>query len=247
MRTLVLGDPHNRIDTLDDIIAFEMPHVDKIIIVGDMHDSWHEGASFAKKTAIWTKDKLYNPRFVILMGNHDAQYAHPYTKQDGPNDRYLNTCGATRSKYDAINKVMSRQDWHRVHLFHEDQGFVYSHAGIHPLYFKEVGSLWTPALGQVTEEQFWMAPRQCWANVVGYHRGGFEKQIGGSLWCDYWAEFRPTPGVKQIFGHSHCDGVHTHDGLNFCVDCAFKEYLVIQDGTPIIYKWDPISKVGYEE
>ena len=249
MRTLVLGDPHNRVDTLDDIIAFEGTLVDKIIIVGDFHDHWTDGASKAKKTAIWMKEHLTDPRFVMLMGNHDAQYAFPYRyNEQSQGAHFLNSCGANKSKADAIKRVFTSSDWHRIHLFHEDQGFVYSHAGIHPYYFLRHECTWNEAFHQIAEEQFWHAPYQSWVNVVGTVRGGYEHSIGGALWCDYVHEFRPTEGVKQIFGHTICpDGVHTQDELNYCVNCQFKGYLVIQDGTPIVYKWDPISKVGYEE
>lgn len=248
MRTLVLGDPHNKIETLNDIIGFEKP--DKTVIVGDFHDDWKDGASKAKKTAIWMKERLTDPKFVMLMGNHDAQYAFPYRtvhNSDNPQDRFMNSCGANRSKWEAIHRVFTTSDWHRIHLFHEEQGFVLSHAGIHPMYFEKLGSLWNPAFQQVTEEQFWHAPYQCWVNVVGTVRGGYEHSIGGALWCDYNYEFRGTPGVKQIFGHTHLSEVYTKDHLNYCIDCLPRGYLVLQDGTPIIYKWDPISKVGYED
>ena len=61
-------------------------------------------------------------------------------------------------------------------------------------------------------------------NMIGRARGGGHR-CGGPVWCDYWAEFKPIPGIKQVFGHTQhrkvgeARGVVTQDGKNFNIDC----------------------------
>ena len=233
MRTLVLGDVHNNVDRVDEIVAYEKPEL--TVIVGDLHDSWGHGRAAAKKTAQWQAARIRDPAWKLLMGNHDAQYAF--------GKGIFNPCGANKSKKYTIDRFIRPIDWHQMPLFFEHQGFVISHAGIHPR-FLENGP-WSTEFGQVTQEIFWRNPYHCWVNVVGRSRGG-DAIAGGALWCDYYAEFEPVPGLKQIFGHSHCSEIATKDGLNFCIETSLKEYLILTDGKMGMYRWEPIAKVGAE-
>ena len=55
--------------------------------------------------------------------------------------------------------------------------------------------------------------------AIGRSRGG-PAPCGGIFWCDYYRDFKPIPGIAQVFGHSRQPhGITQHDEHNWAIDC----------------------------
>ena len=127
-------------------------------------------------------------------------------------------------------------------------GILITHAGISKHFVDEVlidKYLYSSNL-EITE----LASRylnETFHQEVGYARGG-QKSCGGLMWCDWFKEFAPIDGFRQIMGHSgyrpiyysnpdaeHDKGVLV-DGENWNIDCldTSNEYVVITDGVVTI-------------
>jgi hypothetical protein len=122
-----------------------------------------------------------------------------------------------------MHKYLKPYIWHN--------SFLLSHAGVTNTILKIFN---TDINGYLKEERF---------NDIGYARGG-SSPFGGLYWCDWFREFEPVPGVKQIVGHTgyrpvpkdlsdHEMGILEKEG-NYNVDCLNykEEFLIIkQDGS----------------
>jgi hypothetical protein len=242
MNIIALGDIHNNTVSAQKIVErYENTH--KIVCVGDYFDSFT--GDDAEATAYWLKDFINKPNTVALIGNHDLPYS-PYGKiRTHPSSvwRVFYPCsGYTSEKDEIINSVLTKEDWAKVKTFHYENGWLFTHAGVHPYWFEHpvigmtidhvIGILhktedayrtlnWTPILGE-----------------AGIYRGGRSK-VGGILWHDHQREAEPIQGINQIYGHTPLtdnmsNGINVireDDGCNVCIDCGLEEVLqVYEDG-----------------
>lgn len=230
MRTLIIPDIHNKIYTADMIVDREKP--DRVVCLGDYFNDYGDGPITATKTAEWLRDKIERG-WTMVLGNHDACYlAHAFARYT---DKTVFACpGYTRSKADAINKVMRRAHWSGMKLWDTVGKYVVSHAGFHKHFINpEIGLTdeWLRAShGRAFKETF--CENNPW-NVLNFKtqlRGGVHP-YGGILWQDF-AEFAPTAGVNQIFGHTQ--GLYpryqmAYNSINICLDTCMRHYIVVGD------------------
>ena len=124
MKTLVIGDIHQKIDQVEKIIS---DWTDQIIFIGDYFDDFNDTVEDARRTAQWLKQSLQRPNRVHLMGNHDYNY------RIRPPGAYYCT-GFTLEKYEAINLELSISDWKMIKYFHHEKDdtttYWFSHAGL---------------------------------------------------------------------------------------------------------------------
>jgi hypothetical protein len=71
----------------------------------------------------------------------------------------------------------------------------------------------------------------------GRARGGWAK-VGGVNWLDYDREFKPVPGLKQIFGHTPHDQPVV-SGHNIALDTRSKHYAILQNGVVTVHETHP--------
>jgi hypothetical protein len=204
-KILTLSDIHNKVLTAQRVID-EVSH-DKCILLGDYFDSYGDTPTDARKTAIWLKEcVLHNPKIVPLMGNHCTSYIY----KDNINFR---CSGYTTSKNIEINKILTEEDKSRFKVYHIEQNFLFSHAGL----TKPIWQVWADAmdadreyslefvdevLSEAVAEDIERAKNGENAMLfgAGWDRGGIQMH-GGINWVD-WNSFSPVKNINQIVGHT---------------------------------------------
>jgi len=218
---LIIPDIHTAVQKVDRIISaitlkFE---ISLIILLGDYFDQWNDTVLQNKMTAEWLRDKLNDPKYVCLVGNHDFGYFY----------RHLQRCpGHTEQKAYAIRSILTLYDFKQLKTHFWSNGYLISHAGysakfVHPhLGFNEM-------VTQRIDKEFYEFLEQrrlhsfAWC---GADRGGVNT-FSGPLWADWWT-FKGIPGVKQIVGHTNM-ALPNHDSYgNICLDTGL-EYVGLLD------------------
>jgi hypothetical protein len=229
MKILVIGDIHNQWESAEKLIH-AVEH-DKVILTGDYFDNFYDTSEIVKNTAIWLKESLTKTNRVHLVGNHDYHYM-PHVVNS-----YTSICGHTPDKDEAINQILSVDDWNNLKYFHVDQGWWFSHAGITKTWFED------PFKG-FTEESIQSKIDQALSSgldpicltAVDHARGG-RCAKGGMLWND-WDNTDVIEGVKQIVGHTPGRKVRYNAEANsYCVDAMPYEYITITDGTVKVHTY----------
>jgi hypothetical protein len=237
MKTLVIGDIHNRTEMADYIL--QKQQYDIAIFLGDYFDSFYDNVELNTKTALWLKESLHNPKHIHLMGNHDFHYA--YSK--------AGFCsGFTVAKYNAINSVLTCEDWKKLKYFYVNQEWWFSHAGVTKHLFQH------PVLGlnqeavesRLSRDQILLESGQFPESIyaASYRRGGRHVR-GGILWND-WSELDLINNIKQIVGHTPHKTVQRRKSLAYpgadlyCIDTELTQYITIED------KFVSIHNTNYE-
>ena len=228
MKTLVIGDIHDKVDLVDAIVNQYGANYDEIVCTGDYFDDFGNGAVFAKKTALWLKEKLNDPKFKLIFGNHDLHYKFFRNQQ-------IRGSGYSRNKADAINEVMRNEDWGKLLFFYETQGFFISHAGLGQHMAHAIEGFSRRYLKAVLYEDYYNALVDGMYSQmfgVGKARGGPQEK-GGITWQDFDQEFLPIDGLNQICGHTwHATPQYKNYGgsVNAGIDCLPNFVLEIDDG-----------------
>jgi hypothetical protein len=244
-KILAIGDVHNHWVQAQWIID---KYIDthKIVLCGDYWDDWNDTAIDAEQTARWVKQCLANPNIIMLMGNHDVNYAS-FNLRPGSSlgDQIYNCSGYSPAKDDAINRIMSNEDWNRVRLAHKQNGFWFSHAGFHPFWFSsppygmddEIIEIKLKKIQKAIEDREFSNE----LGAAGRCRGGIHR-VGGLIWRDairesytgsYWND---ESGIKQVSGHTPVKSIDVEEtankGLCIDIDCGLSQVLeILEDGT----------------
>jgi len=203
-KILVIPDTHHKWKKAQQLI--DSVEFDRCVLLGDHFDNFNDFPEDARQTAIWLKEKVFpDPRFVVLYGNHDLAYVFSYNQ-----DAWCS--GYSDAKRKAIFSVLSYDEIiNRVKFFHEEAGFLFSHAGITNAVWKEMQMAEPDGVKLLDVLPKWV--KRSFDGVrtltamplfaAGWSRGG-RQQHGGILWAD-WSEFSPVSGVNQIVGHTPHD------------------------------------------
>jgi len=243
-KILVIGDIHNHWVKAEAIASKYDDHT--IVFVGDYFDDFGDTAIDADQTARWLKESLTKPNRIHLMGNHDINYSYlNYRKDSRGNLQNLYHCsGYTLQKDDAINRVMTNEDWDKIKMYHYENGWFFTHAGLSHYWFEH------PVLGTTPEviikkidEATELYKNREYTDILGAAgrcRGGSHK-AGGILWHDHYRESNTIPGIKQVYGHTPnsttvgplIDIDKTDDNsINVNVDCGLQEvFRIHEDGS----------------
>jgi hypothetical protein len=209
MRALIIPDLHHHTENAEYWLRSQS--YDRVIFLGDFFDDFGDDANDARQTAFWLRNRMDSTDDIMLLGNHDAAYMFPHLDA-------LYCPGFTRAKARAIHEVLQPKHWQRFKLAHDEQGWLVSHAGIHPSWMKLPTVTGIVAL---SEEAMEKAGRGVVDPLLGagFDRGGAQP-VGGPLWVD-WSSLVPIPGVNQIVGHTPGTAVrekHGHESDNYCLD-----------------------------
>jgi hypothetical protein len=196
MRSIVISDLHQRHDWVEPYLAAQT--YDEVVFLGDYFDGVRDTPEMAQATAGWLRDSLAKPKRIHLLGNHDIWYGYGWA--------YAHCSGNTLEKKEAIDSVLTADDWARCELCHYSQGFLFSHAGIHEHWFSH------PIHGATVEyvKKLCGIGRKNLVNgnpdpifMAGHARGGgYGSRPGGITWLDFNREFKPIEGLNQIVGHT---------------------------------------------
>ena len=182
MKSLCIGDIHDQVDLVQAILDKYEKDFDEVVFVGDFFDSFGGGKKEAEKTAHWLKESLTHPNRKHIWGNHCMHYKFFRNNQ-------IKGSGYSRSKADAINKIMKWEDWNKLLFFYETQGFVISHAGIGEHLAHPIKGVDLKMIKSACYEDYNNALNEGVASSVfrvGTARGG-EYGKGGITWLD-WSE-----------------------------------------------------------
>ena len=186
MKTLlVIPDIHHRIKAAEKAISKYGDQVDEIIFTGDYFDDFGDNANISIETAEWLLDSMQQPKRVHLWGNHDIGYFF-----SGGN--YC-CSGWDFSKQLAISKAISIEETEPLKFHYETEGFLFSHAGLHP---KKQDVFYS---NEKIRQMMLDGEFPSILDISKYRNGWAE--IGGITWQD-WREFIPIKGKRQIVGHT---------------------------------------------
>ena len=235
MRVLIIPDIHHQIENADHWLSSQ--RYDRVVFLGDYFDNHGDDAGDARKTAIWLRDRMKPKNDVFLLGNHDVPYMFPRNAE-------VECPGFTQVKAKAIREILRPEHWHRFKLAHEEQGWLLSHAGFHPVWIKE------PSVEKILRRCSKAMQLAAKGKVdpilgAGEDRGGLQR-YGGPLWMD-WGSLVPIPGINQIVGHTADVEVRektTSDSRNFCLDVgnASVAGLLCDGHLEILAKAEPLSE-----
>jgi len=225
--TIVVGDLHGKLDLAKDVL-FNFQD-DRIVFVGDYLDSFEypDNHHIDLLELLLDANDDSSLDVVTLMGNHELSYLIPSMRCSG----YRQTI----QDYIDAKPWMVREMVTKLKTYTYENGWLITHAG--------VSADWLPVNPKLLPTCLDVPPCSHELYQIGRGRGG-PFAVGGPFWCDYRKEFKPIPGVKQIFGHTRAAGkygITTVDQENYCVDCLdyHSEFLRIKDdGTLEVLSWD---------
>lgn len=250
-RCILLADIHLKHERADSILNSE-PH-DRAVFLNDIFDDFNDNAEQNRNTAIWFKEKINDPKNVFVWSNHVQSYAYDF-------NLHMSCSGFTREKSKVIWEVLNRDDFNKIQLYHVEQGFLLTHAGLtNPLLKEKSNGETIDTIEKVSKflddhysrAKFALeAGGNHWLFAAGWTRGGLEK-YGGCTWEDFGA-FIPTP-FPQIVGHtplktpvfktmnknggianfaSNDAQVQDFKGKKFCLglDTHLNHYAILEDG-----------------
>lgn len=133
MRTVVIGDIHGCYKELKELVlTLEKKgeynkNTDKLIFLGDYIDRGKDSRLVIKFIRDLQKD---NNNVIALMGNHEDMLLNYYKGIN--NDWLYNGHMETLDSYKGFNKQFNKDmQWMKtLPLYHEDENFIYVHAGI---------------------------------------------------------------------------------------------------------------------
>lgn len=228
MKTIIISDIHNRVDWIEPFLS--SLKYDRVVFLGDYFDEFNDTLEDTAKSAEWLKQSLHKPNRVHLFGTHDIWYRFPH-------NNYLRASGNTEWKAKVIEDIISEEEWDILKLYHFEQDFYMTHAGIHPL-FADVTNI-RKIIKIETDNALNDAKKgiiNAWLEA-GEARGGFQK-VGGLTWLDWDEEFEPISHINQIVGHTtHHYPVenNTKYSKNYCIDTK-NEYIGILENGNFLWK-----------
>lgn len=249
-KLLVIPDIHQEISWVDKILQIENGNFDKVVLLGDLYDSFSSPKTIASVTetakyVMELKQKM-GDNLIVLIGNHDVPYYAVYETARKTNnvyehslsDRVKYVCGGyTPHKAIEIAKVVDREFIDSCKLCHIEDNILYSHAGL-------LSNFLNPFLTDVEVPNYienicteaWKTFPHIWNPLLeaGMSRGGCEVH-GGITWCDI-SEFKDDIPLVQIFGHSTEYSRVSRIGKSFCIDGLQQIYAIVKNGFEINIK-----------
>lgn len=247
----IIADIHNKVDQAEAIIQEieKNPRIKKVILLGDYFDDFHDSPSLAKKTALWLKQSLENPKRLHLYGNHDLAYFYPW-------NQHLLCPGWEINKQKEISKILGEQEIEKFKphcLIKKDKlsdspTTLISHAGIsipslygilNPEDIEKGGRL--EFLNELSTQEHleklevetpsWQRSLQTgdfhFLMTQGTRVG--QKSHGGPQWLD-WSNLTPIDNLNQIVGHSIVKSPEmkiNEKSKNYCLDTNLKHFFIL--------------------
>ena len=257
MKLLVVPDIHENLEFLKYIFAYEdTASFDHVVLLGDYFDPpgvvnpCEQRLQQVAGTLLGMKEIL-GDRLHMLCGNHDLPYyaLRPVCGYNSgmPNSTISQWLGNTTcQRAEIINELWDEAFWLDLKGAVLLDGWLFSHAGVHPDWWSHFGKTttarysgfqreWKSALANIYKE----AENPIFA--AGIARGGIAP-VGGPLWQDWDLEFEDVLEVPQIVGHTRC-AKQTQKGRSYCIDFAQGAYAIVENDEVQLNIW-PDSWLG---
>lgn len=249
MKTIIISDIHNRFYWIEEALSSHLlrPY-DRVIFLGDYFDDFNDTPDVALNSAKWLKKSLHNPNRIHLYGTHDMWYRFPFNP-------YIQASGNTEGKYRAIQRVLNPEDWNLLKLYHYEQNYLTTHAGVHPYLISEyvfrnrnifdkyivgtnlqlgsqdvINKIVKPATEEASK-RISQGFADSWLSA-GFARGGLQP-VGGINWLDWDQEFEPVHYINQIVGHTEHRNPQekiTSNSYNYCLDTRNHHIGILENG-----------------
>jgi hypothetical protein len=230
MKTIVISDLHNRVDWVEPFLSSLT--YDRVVFLGDYFDDFFDTNKHIVAAAKWLSQSLEHEDRIHLMGTHDMWYRFP-------TNIFLSASGNTEGKCKRINKILTPEDWNKLVLYHSEQGFLLTHAGLHPS-ISTLKAIPSAAEKAMTDAKNGKTNK---LTEAGFARGGFSQSYGGITWLDWNVEFEPIPNVNQIVGHTELEKQNwipqqkiTENSINYCIDTRNRHYGVLENNVFEIFE-----------
>ena len=136
-RTVVIGDIHGCLDSLNNLLELILPKADTLIFLGDYVNRGPDSQGVVERLLALQK---HHPRLITLKGNHDFMFQQYFDGQES--SLFLRVGGKeTLASYGILHSVSEPlpllpathiQFFRNLPLFFEDQHALYVHAGLEP-------------------------------------------------------------------------------------------------------------------
>lgn len=228
MKIIAVGDIHGR-DTWKKVAAQE-PDFDKFVFVGDYFDNWHPMTperifeNFREMLAFQDK---HPGKVVLCIGNHDFQYM-PIS---GGTERYSGYNPITQLNLDGF------PDWWKTLVpAYQYQDILFSHAGLTQTWAEnnlpqKVIRFWmTQDLDKRIADRFEYAPESFKFHPEDESNCGEDIRQGPFWVRPIHLSSNPYPGIRQVVGHTHTEGVDNIGPVTMIDTGKGGQYLKIIDG-----------------
>lgn len=206
MKYTFVGDVHGKVDAVEAALAA----AGMAVFVGDFMDSFDRRPSDHRKCIELVLAAIKAGKARAIYGNHELSYIMPEHR----------CSGWCREHQMIMHEFAAEIQKHFEPFILLAPKVLVTHAGL-------TRQLWdehrlTLAKLEPKLRRWWEDPGSP-MHGVGYCRGGMQK-VGGIFWCDFNKEFKPVPGLTQVFGHtaSGSGGEIRRVNTSYCIDCLDK-------------------------
>jgi len=221
-RVIFVGDLHGNIDALHKVMTQFPDH--HWVFTGDLVDDFVRTRKEQLECVATMLGNIAEMFARCVWGNHDLQYVEP-----------MHRCAGYGPEMEVLLKDYTglMQKFFDDFIYYKDINLLVTHAGLCKYLYDHHGREDVERLlKDWTERPNYQSP----LHWVGRMRGGIDT-VGGIYWCDWYREFTPIPGLKQIFGHTPCRTQKIETiGENWNLDCLhFNEVvleMVVDKGVP---------------
>jgi hypothetical protein len=214
MKTLIVPDVHEQAEKLEQVVKPLFQDFDQVVFLGDWFDTFGKHAQHQMIDFI--KEHSTDPKYVFLMGNHDAHYRWT--------NHQFQCSGWNAGTARIILDRMSPEDWAPFRISYQVGPFLLSHAGYHERTIKYREQ---EAHAVTIADQGGFHP----LFAIGQSRGGWAA-YGGPLWLDFNYEFEDIPDLPQIVGHTVQRRTPIVNGASTCLDTGLRHLgQITDDGT----------------
>lgn len=238
-KILIIPDVHLSFDKLHSILVNQRDKVDKIVYLGDFFDSFASNQIMLTDYACryLLENILTDEKSVILASNHDVPVWFPNCPD------WMKSFGWTEEKQELYNKYKLASYSGKIKFYHYEEGFVFSHAGLHKDIFCDyTGEFSEDRLEKLcTEARIFLESGQTHPVTRGGSRLAIWDKVGGLLWLDWNDEFEAIPNINQIVGHTP-DYYPVprikigENSINYCLDCGLTHYFILEYNILNVYK-----------
>lgn len=214
MKHIFIGDIHGKHEQVKRALDME----GKKYFVGDIIDSWDRSPLEHSDCYSDILEAVAKGDARIVYGNHELSYLLPH----------LHKCSGWHIAREQVvydhKKLIEEYFENYIHV--PELNVLVTHAGLSQQIFDAMSMTVDNYLTVIEESLTSPEYNQSPLHWIGNARGGM-RPCGGIFWCDYQREFKPIPGINQIFGHSRVPTITLStkaNSFNFAIDCLDTEH-----------------------
>lgn len=201
MKHIFIGDIHGKVELVEKALAKD----GKKIFVGDFMDSFDRSSVDMFNCLRLVTEAIEKGEAEAIFGNHELSYKMPK----------IHRCSGFSTENEIVywEKAKEVESLFKPYVIIQPNILV-THAGLTNIIWNKFNLHW---------DNLDLKLKNWWENIkspahwIGKRRGGLNS-VGGIFWCDFNTDFRPIPGIIQIFGHTAGKEIRKVED-SYCIDC----------------------------